>query len=97
MMNRDNDKVVDAVVSIFLEARKLAYARRPHGRNVTFEVEAYELLMGCALLLGPAGVAEVMLILEEEKQSEVPVTESQVASATEFVFRNRPESPPQTS
>jgi hypothetical protein len=95
-MDNNDDNIVDEIVSVFLQARQLAGARRPNGRGVSLEMEANDLLMDYALLLGPTGLAEVMLILEEE-QNETPLTVAETASAVEFVLKGISDQAPRSS
>lgn len=87
MHDDPDDKIAERIVHTFLRASEVARARRPHGRNVTMEMDAHDLLMDWALLLEPVGLAEVMLILEEE-QSPKPTTRVQVAAAINFVIES---------
>jgi hypothetical protein len=82
---QDDDLVVDELVSVFARAQQLLRERKLSGKNVTMEMDAMDLLMDYALLLGPYRLADVLLLLSEEQSERELITHSQVVSAIDSV------------
>jgi hypothetical protein len=75
----EDDRAVDEITHVFLQARQICRNRKQSWKAVSFEEDAIDLLTNYTLLLGPLGLADAMQILAEEQVGRSPVTCPQVA------------------